>query len=141
LHLLFPLPGIFLATWLKDYLREKPPPTSLFKIATFAGCRWLTPVILATQEAEIRRIIVRSQPGQKALKTLSRKKPITKKAGGVVQGEGPEFKLQYHKKKKKLPPLPPPRSPLHTSSLPCFIYLYLRHFILTDLLLPPLPTM
>jgi hypothetical protein len=28
------------------------------------GCRWLTPVILATQEAEIRRIRVRSQPRQ-----------------------------------------------------------------------------
>jgi hypothetical protein len=28
-----------------------------------AGRQWLTPVILATQEAEIRRIVVRSQPG------------------------------------------------------------------------------
>jgi hypothetical protein len=27
--------------------------------------------------------------------------PITKRAGGVAQGEGPEFKAQYHKKKKK----------------------------------------
>jgi hypothetical protein len=26
---------------------------------------------------------------------------ITKGAGGVAQGEGPEFKPQYHKKKKK----------------------------------------
>jgi hypothetical protein len=25
---------------------------------------WLTPIILATQETEIRRIVVRSQPGQ-----------------------------------------------------------------------------
>jgi hypothetical protein len=28
-------------------------------------------------------------------------KPFTKKAGGVAQGIGPEFKPQYHKKKKK----------------------------------------
>jgi hypothetical protein len=27
--------------------------------------------------------------------------PITKRAGGVAQGEGPEFKPQYQKKKKK----------------------------------------
>jgi hypothetical protein len=27
--------------------------------------------------------------------------PITKRAGGVAQDEGPEFKPQYHKKKKK----------------------------------------
>jgi hypothetical protein len=28
------------------------------------------------------------------------KKPSQKKAGGVVQGTGPEFKSQYHKKIK-----------------------------------------
>jgi hypothetical protein len=36
-----------------------------------AGCQWLTPVILAIQDAEIRRITVRSQPEQIAHKTLS----------------------------------------------------------------------
>jgi hypothetical protein len=30
--------------------------------AVRAGCWWLTPVVLATQEAEIRRITVESQP-------------------------------------------------------------------------------
>jgi hypothetical protein len=30
------------------------------------------------------------------------KKPITKRAGGVAQGIGPEFKAQYHKKKKTI---------------------------------------
>jgi hypothetical protein len=36
--------------------------------------QWLTPVILATQETEIRRIAVRSQLGQIVPKTLPQKK-------------------------------------------------------------------
>jgi hypothetical protein len=57
------------------------------------GAYWLMPVIPATQEAEIRRITVWSQ-------TLSqkKKKKSQKKVGGVAQGIGPEFKLQYKKK-------------------------------------------
>jgi hypothetical protein len=55
------------------------------------------PIILAMQKAEIRRIEVQSQPGQIVHKTLSQKYPTHKKdrAGGVAQGVGPEFKLQY----------------------------------------------
>jgi hypothetical protein len=49
------------------------------------------PVILSTQEAEIRRIAVRSQPGHIAHKTVSEKTLHNYKA----QGEGPEFKPQY----------------------------------------------
>jgi hypothetical protein len=60
------------------------------------GCQWLMPVIVATQEAEIRRIAVRSQSGELVCETLSQKKPITKRVDGVVQGEDPEFKPQYH---------------------------------------------
>jgi hypothetical protein len=72
----------------------------LYKLYNSAGCWWLTPVILATQEAEIRRIKVPSQPGQAVHKTLSRKNLPQKRAGGVAQGVGPEFKLQYHTHKK-----------------------------------------
>jgi hypothetical protein len=44
-----------------------------------------------------------SKPAQQIVcETLSQKYPTPKKmAGGVAQGVGPEFKLQYHKKKKK----------------------------------------
>jgi hypothetical protein len=56
------------------------------------------PIILATQEAEIRRVAVQSQPGQILLETLSQKYPKQKnRAGGVDQDAGPEFKLKYHK--------------------------------------------
>jgi hypothetical protein len=65
------------------------------------GPQWLTPVILATQEAEIRRIAGQNQPRQIVHETLSRKYPTHKRAGGVAQCVGPEFKPGYHKKKKK----------------------------------------
>jgi hypothetical protein len=58
------------------------------------------PIILPTQEAEIRRIAVQSQPRQIGCKTLSQK-IFNKNRARVAQGEGPEFKFQYHKKKKK----------------------------------------
>jgi hypothetical protein len=37
------------------------------------GRQWLIPAILVTQEAEIRRIVVRSQPRQIILETVSQK--------------------------------------------------------------------
>jgi hypothetical protein len=42
-----------------------------------------------------------SKPAQakKVHKTLSQKALHKNRAGGVAQGEGPEFKTQYHKKK------------------------------------------
>jgi hypothetical protein len=43
------------------------------------GQTLVAPVFLATQKAEIRRIIVQSQPRQIVHKTLSQKKLITKK--------------------------------------------------------------
>jgi hypothetical protein len=65
---------------------------------TLAGHQWLTPVILATQETEIKRIGVPSQPRQIVRKILSQKTLHTKKkdrVGEVAQGEGPEFKPRY----------------------------------------------
>jgi hypothetical protein len=46
-------------------------------------------VVLAAQEAEIRRIMVQSQPRQIDHETLSRKKSHDlKRTGGVAQGRG-----------------------------------------------------
>jgi hypothetical protein len=57
------------------------------------------PEFLATQEAETRRIAVQ-KPGQTVQRPIS-KKPSQKRAGGVAQGVGPEFKPQYHKKEEE----------------------------------------
>jgi hypothetical protein len=62
-----------------------------------AGPRWLTPVILATQEAEIRKTEVRSQPQA----NCSRQTLHKNRAGRVAQGEVPEFKNPIPQKKKK----------------------------------------
>jgi hypothetical protein len=48
-----------------------------------ARCWQLMPIILAIQEAEIRRITVGSQPRQIVCETLSRKKTLHKK--GLVE--------------------------------------------------------
>jgi hypothetical protein len=56
-------------------------------------------VILATQEAEIRKITVRSQPRQIVHETLSQKNSSQKRTDGVAQGTGFEVKPQYCKKK------------------------------------------
>jgi hypothetical protein len=55
----------------------------LFQIRIINSARrqWFRPVILATQ-AEVRRIMVQSQPGQIVCETIL-KKPITKK--GLVE--------------------------------------------------------
>jgi hypothetical protein len=43
------------------------------------GHQWLTPIILATQEAEIRRIVIHSQPRQIVPQDPISQKPFTKK--------------------------------------------------------------
>jgi hypothetical protein len=51
------------------------------------------PVTLAIQEAEIRRTVVRSQPRQNSSQDPISKIHHKKRAGGVAQNIGPEFKL------------------------------------------------
>jgi hypothetical protein len=46
-----------------------------------ARCRWPMPVILDTQQIEIRRIAVPNQPGQIVRETLSQKKKKSQKIG------------------------------------------------------------
>jgi hypothetical protein len=58
------------------------------------------PTILATQKAEI-RTVVQSQSRQIVHETLSQRNPSQKRAGGVSQGEGSEFKPQYYKQTNK----------------------------------------
>jgi hypothetical protein len=69
------------------------------KSYSLARCPWLVPVILTTQEAEIRRTAVWSQSRKIVLKTLSRKNSPW--ARRVAQGVGPKFKPQYCQEKKK----------------------------------------
>jgi hypothetical protein len=88
-----------------EILSSNPSPTKKKKKTGRARHQWFTPVILATQETEIWRIMVQSQPRKIVHETLSQKIPITKRAGGVAQGVGSEFKPQYFKtnnNKKKL---------------------------------------
>jgi hypothetical protein len=48
-----------------------------------------------SQEAEIRRITVQSQPGQIICETLFPKNPSQKKAGGVAEATGLKFKPHF----------------------------------------------
>jgi hypothetical protein len=58
-------------------------------------------VILATYEAEIRRITVRSQLRQIVCETYLEKPFTNKTAGRVAQDISPELKPQYNYNKKK----------------------------------------
>jgi hypothetical protein len=54
------------------------------------------------QEAEIRRILVQSQPRQIFHKTYLKKTHHKKRTGGVAQGLGSEFKSQPPSPKKEI---------------------------------------
>jgi hypothetical protein len=62
------------------------------------------PVILSTQEAEIRRITVWSQPPANTSQDPLKKNPLQKRAwwSGVAWGVGPEFKPQHHTHTQKV---------------------------------------
>jgi hypothetical protein len=72
----------------------------LNKKSRSARHRWLTPVILATREAEIRRIMVRSQPRQIVRETLSQNTLHKNRAGRVAQGKDHGFKPRVQQQKK-----------------------------------------
>jgi hypothetical protein len=69
--------------WLNSSHPSHHKQTSL-KNTDRARCRWLMPVILATQEV-IRKIEVRNQPRQVICKSLSQKHSKQKRSGGVAQ--------------------------------------------------------
>jgi hypothetical protein len=60
-----------------------------------ARCWWFTPIILATQEAESRRIVVQPQPEQILFETVFQKHPTQKRTVGIAQCVGLELKPQY----------------------------------------------
>jgi hypothetical protein len=79
------LPGI----WVKEVLcadniyrllgRDRNWRTAPLKTPFLAGHQWLTPIILVTQEAEIRKIVVQSRPWANILQDPILKKTHQKK--------------------------------------------------------------
>jgi hypothetical protein len=73
-----------------------------FKTKTQTSECWLlTPVILAIQEAAIRRITVQSQPEKIFGETLSQNNPIQNRTGEVAQSVGLSSNPNTAKKKKR----------------------------------------
>jgi hypothetical protein len=66
----------------------------------FSQVLWLTPQLLRRQRS--RKIVIQSQPRQKnSYQNPYLENTQHKKGWRVAQGEGPKFKPQYLKKKKK----------------------------------------
>jgi hypothetical protein len=64
-----------------------------------AGCQWLIPIILATQEEEIKDRSLKPDPAHSSERPYLEKTQHKNRAGGVAQGEDPEFQPRYLKKK------------------------------------------
>jgi hypothetical protein len=63
---------------------RNPKKGQVSKLIYFTERQWLTPLILATQKAEIRRITVQSQLGKLVHEIISGKNPSQKRAGRVA---------------------------------------------------------
>jgi hypothetical protein len=72
----------------------------MLKVFSQARRQWLTPVILATQEARDQEYHSLKPARANSSQDPFWKNPSQKRAGGVAQGVDPEFKPQYQKKKK-----------------------------------------
>jgi hypothetical protein len=66
------------------------------KISICESARWLRPVILANQEAKIGKPALGKNTSQETI-SEKKKKKSQKRASGVAQGVGLEFKPQYPK--------------------------------------------
>jgi hypothetical protein len=58
------------------------------------------PIILATWRQGSGGLQFKASLGKQFVRPHLEKNPSQKRAGGVAQGIGPEFKLQYHTQKK-----------------------------------------
>jgi hypothetical protein len=81
--------------------------TAMLREGHQAGCQLLMTVIPATQEAEIRRIVVQSQPRQTVLKTLCQKTPLVEWLKMKALSSSPNTAKKKNKKQRPSIMCPP----------------------------------